>query len=683
MARIPVGNFGQSVPQAQQTQLPQDRSGQIIGGMLQGVGQQLGDYAEQKDQAQRAAEESAKRLELFHNELDKKEGQLKVDEVLTTEFSDKTTDLRNKVGNGTLSAAAADTELKKWSSDRFAELRGELPHFAQKDYEDSWNANVNKQSGSFLPLQLKATENKDRVLNGVALANATRMSRDEGRHSLNEYLKTSAVSEAEKQQIRWDFEVAQDHKEVESGIRLAVEANDIEALRKVQTSIVEKKYLDSRAAESYSMAITGKISQLEKSIQIEENKRINKAGQVFNEFKRQVLTGVALGNELIQNTGIAVKGTEHEAEYNFYVKQSKDFQKFASLSTSEQLKRINEAKAYQKKHPSNDPESDNKILATYENIYNEKLKTAKENPTQALRQSGINVPDFNPTMISANPAAAAKTIAEIGAYQVAQKDKDQNASISPISPDILPAAKAAFDNSGVNEKLAFIGNMVTATKNTKDGQKIWKETLKQLGGDDQSYVMAGIAKMHGFKSDKGQDVATAIIAGNQALKNEALIMPSKDLLKEKFSAYVGGSATGETGTMTFDAYRSIYAYLSQRDNRIHKDTKDIDKNISELALGLATGGVYTQSTSFGNSWKVSKPYGMSDSRFKASLEKGYAEVAKITGHTVAELKDLRLSRSDKKTAKGELLYDLINQRGNPLLGPKGGVQRIVFTGVTK
>ncbi|EPF73785.1 hypothetical protein [Acinetobacter rudis] len=683
MARIPVGNFGQAVPQAHQTQLPQNQSGQIIGNVLQSAGQQAGQYLEAKDKLQRESEVAAKRLELYNNELDKKEGQLKVDAVLTTKFSDKTTELRNQVGNGTLSAAAANTALKTWSDEKFTELRTQLPGHAMPDYQNYWDANVNKQSGSFLPLQLKATEQKDRVLNETALIATSRMSRDEGRTRLNEYLATSAVSEAEKHQIRLSFEIAQDRKEVDSGVRLAVEAKDIAALRQIQASIPDKKFLDSKAAESYSMSIYREIARLENNIQIEENKRINKAGQVFNEFKSQVLTGVALGAELIQNTGMAVKGTEHEAEYNFYIKQSKDFQKFASLSTSAQLKRINEAKAYQKKHPSNDPESDNKILATYENIYNEKLKTAKENPTQALRQAGINVPDLNPTMISANPAAAAKTIAEIGAYQVAQQDKDPNATISPIAPDILPAAKKAFDNSGVNEKLAFIGNMVEATKNTKGGQQVWKETLKQLGGDDQSYVMAGVAKMHGFKSDKGQDVATAIIAGNQALKNEALIMPSKDLLKQKFNAFVGGSATGETGTMTFDAYRSIYAYLSQRDNRIHKDSKDIDKNISELALGLATGGVYTQNTSYGSTWKVSKPYGMSDSRFKASLEKGYAEVAHITGHTVAELKNWRLSRSDKKTSKGELLYDLINERGNPLLGPNGGVQRIVFTGVTK
>lgn len=682
MARIPVGNFGQAVPQAHQTQLPQDRSGQIIGGMLQSAGQQAGQYLEAKDKLQREAEVAAKRLELYNNELDKKEGQLKVDEVLTTEFSDKTTELRNQVGNGTLSAAAANTALKTWSDERFMELRTELPGHAMPDYQNYWDANINKQSGSFLPLQLKATEQKDRVLNGLALSNATRMSRDEGRISLNEYLKTSAVSEAEKQQLRLDFEIAHDRKELESGIESAFASGDIAALQQVQTSIKDKKFLDSKVAQSYSSSISNKIMTLNNRAEIAENKRINEAGKVFNEFKRQVLTGSNLGSELIENTGIAVAGTQYESEFNFYHKLSSDFQKFYKLSTSEQLKRLNQMKAESKSRQSNDPEAENKILATYESIYDEKLKTAKENPTQALRQAGINVPDLNPTMISANPAAAAKTLAEIGAYQVAQQDKDPNAAISPISPDILPAAKTAFDNSGVNEKLTFIGNMITATENVKGGQQVWKETLKQLGGDDQSYIMAGLAKKYNFRTTGDQSVATAIVAGNQALKNEALIMPSKDLLKQKFNAYVGGSATGETGTMTFDAYRSIYAYLSQRDNRIHKDSKDIDKNISELALGMATGGVYNQKTSHSKDWKVSKPYGMTDSKFIASLEKGYGEVAQKTGVSVSELKNLRLSKSNKKTAKGELQYDLVNERGNPLMF-NDQPQRIVFVGRTE
>lgn len=682
MARIPVGNFGQSVPQVHQTQLPQNQVGQIIGGVLQNAGQQVGQYAEAVDEQQRAAEVAAKKLELYNNELDKKEGQLKVDEVLTTEFSDKTVELKNQVGNGTMSADAANKALKTWSDERFTKLQTELPGHAMPDYQNYWNANVSKQQGSFFPLQLKATEQKDMVINNRALDIASRMSREEGRQFLLDKISSSMTTESSKQQLLIDFETGQDHKEMSSSIESAFASGDIAALQQAQASINDKKYLNSKEAQAYSASISSKIMTLQHRAEIEENKRVNEAGKVFNNFKDAVLTGADLGSELINNTAAAVKGTEYEAEYNFYLKQSKSFQSFSNLSTSEQLKRINQYKVQQKNGKSNDPEAENKILSVYESIYAEKLKTAKENPTQSLRQSGVKVPDFNPATIKSNPAEAAKTLATIGAYQVAQRDKDPNAAISPLSPDVLPHAQAAFNNLDVNGKLNFISNMITATKNTKGGQQVWETTLKQLGGGDRSYVMAGIARMNGFKSVKGQDVATAIIAGNMALKNKALTMSSDDLLKQSFNAYVGTSATGETAAMTFDAYKSIYAYLSQRDNRIYKDSKDFDKDISENALSLATGGVYSQSTSHSKNWKVSKPYGMSDSRFTASLEKGYDGISKATGLSVSDLKNMRLSRSGRRSPKGELQYDLMNERGNPL-NVGGTIWRITFIGVTK
>ena len=70
MARIPMGNFGQSMPNTQRINLPQDQSGQMIAGALQNISQ----AAEQVDQKQRESEVSAKRLELYLNDLDKRDG---------------------------------------------------------------------------------------------------------------------------------------------------------------------------------------------------------------------------------------------------------------------------------------------------------------------------------------------------------------------------------------------------------------------------------------------------------------------------------------------------------------------------------------------------------------------------------------------------------------------------------
>ena len=224
-------------------------------------------------------------------------------------------------------------------------------------------------------------------------------------------------------------------------------------------------------------------------------------------------------------------------------------------------------------------------------------------------------------------------------------------------------------------------------KNVKGGQAIWASTLGQLGGGDLSYVMAGVAKHNDYRSEQGVDVASVIISGTQALKNKALIMPSDDVFKLKFSEYVGSTVSGETANMSFAAYKSIYAHLSEQSNYQHKDSNAVNTDLSNTALSLATGGVYAQKRygEYGlssNTWKVSKPYGMDDSRFKNFLEKGYRKISNDTGVSIGDLEDLRLRRSVKKSDKGEIQYDLINERGNPLI--VDGVEwRINMTGVTK
>ncbi|MEG2265684.1 MAG: methyl-coenzyme M reductase, partial [Acinetobacter sp.] len=103
---------------------------------------------------------------------------------------------------------------------------------------------------------------------------------------------------------------------------------------------------------------------------------------------------------------------------------------------------------------------------------------------------------------------------------------------------------------------------------------------------------------------------------------------------------------------------------------------------------MTTGGIYDQSGNFKNylggkyqDWKVTKPYGMTNEAFEGRLSKGYATISKQTGIDVADLESLRL-RQGKPTATGDIQYDLINERGQPLI-IKNAVWRIKMNGVTK
>lgn len=689
MARIPMGNFGNAMPQVERIQMPQDQSGQMIAGALQNAGNTISQIAQKRDEEQRQQEITNKNIELYQNKLQTQEAQLKLDESLTTDFSDKVADIKNRVGNGDINAQQADEELKTWSADKFSQLKTELPGHSQQELQQYWDSNVNRQRGSFFPLQLKATEQKGVVLSDRYFDVATRMGREDGKNYLLQNLSTLPLSQAQKENLALKYESTRDIIEVNKSITDAVAANDISALEQTATGLKDKKYLDGTTVQKYQTEITSKISALQQRQQVNENKRLNEAEKVLNDFKQNVLTGQNLDLSYQNNVETAVKGTALEGEYEFYKKQSSDFIRFSKLSTNQQLAEINQRKVKQKESSSADPVADNKILSTYQNIYDAKLKTNKENPTQALREKGIQLPEVNALDMKVNPAQFTQNLVTIGSYQVAQRNVDSNATIKPIPNEVLSDAKKSWEEATPNQKIDLISNLISQSRGIKGGDRIWGAAIGQLSNGDQAYTMAGVARMNNFRSDAGLDVATAIVAGKQALKNKQMIQPKDDLLKQKFNEYVGQSVSGETANMTYAAFQSIYAYLTEARGQQHKDADEYKKEIGDTALSLATGGTYSQDGNFKDynnnkigDWKVSKPYGMADSTFEAKIQSGYKTISQQTGVSVNDLQNFRLSRSGVRTAQNELLYDLVNERGQPLT-VKGNIWRIRLQGVTK
>ncbi|MFS1998301.1 methyl-coenzyme M reductase [Acinetobacter baumannii] len=679
--RIPISR-GREAPQAQMQSFTPNTG-------LAEIGRSIGGAIQARDDQQRQQEVTAKNLELFNNQLEAKEGQLKLDESLSTDFNDKVVDIKNRLGNGAINAKQADEELNTFSTQKFAELQPNLPGHAQEDLKKYWDSNVTRQRTSFLPLQLRADEQKGGVLADRFFDVATRMEREAGKEYLLKNIVGLPLSEAQKSELTNKYETTRDITDINSRITTAIAQNSVEGLQEVATGLKDYKFINGQAVQKFQTEIQSKITTLQQRQQVQENKRINEAEKVLNEYKQNVLTGRPMDLTYQTNVEKAVKGTPSETEYNFYTKQSSDFLRFQKLSTDQQLAEINKRKANMKNSSSADAVAENKVLATYQSIYDNKLKTAKENPTQALREKGIELPEVNPLTLKVNPSDFAKNIVTIGSYQVAQRDKDPNATIKPIPNESLPAAKQAWEESTVDQKLNLISSMISQTKGVKNGAKIWGEALGQLGNGDAAYQMAGYARANNFRSDAGLDVATAIVAGKQALKNKQMIQPKDALLKEKFNQYVGQSVSGEAANLNYAAFQAIYAYLTEARGQTHKNDNEYNDYIGRAALGLATGGVYTQKGNFKDyanfgisDWKVSKPYGMTDATFEAKIQKGYADISKATGMSVNDLDNFRLARSPTKAANGDLMYDLINERGRPLV-VKGNVWRIRMNGVDK
>ncbi|HEE6447435.1 TPA: methyl-coenzyme M reductase [Acinetobacter baumannii] len=679
--RIPISR-GREAPQAQMQSFTPNTG-------LSEIGRSIGGAVQARDDQQRQQEVTAKNLELFNNQLAEKEGKLKLDESLSTDFNDKVVDIKNRLGNGVITTQQADEELNTWSNAKFSELQNSLPGHAQEDLKKYWDSNVTRQRTSFLPLQLRADEQKGGVLADRFFDVATRMDREAGKEYLLKNIVGLPLSEAQKSELTNKYETTRDITDINSRITTAIAQNSVEGLQEVATSLKDYKFINGQAVQKFQTEIQSKITTLQQRQQVQENKRINEAEKVLNEYKQNVLTGRPMDLTYQTNVEKAVKGTPSETEYNFYTKQSSDFLRFQKLSTDQQLAEINKRKANMKNSSSADAVAENKILATYQSIYDNKLKTAKENPTQALREKGIELPEVNPLTLKVNPSDFAKNIVTIGSYQVAQRDKDPNATIKPIPNEALPAAKQAWEEATVDQKLNFISSMIAQTKGVKDGVKIWGAALGQLGGGNSNYVMAGVAKANGYRSTEGRELANSIVIGTQLLKNKQLIMPKEDDMREAFNKYVGQTLTGTNANNAYEVFKAVYADTMNERGFSHSSKDEApNKKILNTALGMATGGVYTQPTSFRNyrgdkvsDWKVTKPYGITDDAFEAQLEKGYQTISKQTGISVNNLKEFRL-RQGKPSSTGAIQYDLINERGQQLV-VKNAVWRITIDGVTK
>ncbi|MFN4367165.1 MAG: methyl-coenzyme M reductase [Acinetobacter sp.] len=667
MARIPMGNFGNAMPEVVRTQMPQRNTGQLAQA-VGNLGQVFQNKAIDRRQKEDAADVSAKNAELYNNQMAEKEGKVKLDDVLTTELSEQITLLKNDVANGAMTADVANKNLQTWSQERFKGLENDLPMHARLDLQNYWSQNVAKNSTSFLPLQLSADSKKGEVLADRYLEIGTRMDREAGAEYVKSNIQSLNIPEAQKQALIYKYQGARDLQDIDGRITSAIENKDTASLQQLVTEMDNGGfgYTDGPTLQQKKAQALSRIDAINKQVEVEENKRLQLAGKAMTEFKSQVMTGRALDDDYLQNMGAAVQGTEYEAEYNFYKSQSTNFQSFGRLSTAEMEKRVNQQKAKMANSKTADAVTEEKILGVYESILNDKKQTIKDNPNQAVREAGLQTHQLTGMELKTNPGGFAEKVVDNAVSQVALKDP--NLVIKPIAAEDLPEAKQAFDAMGVNQKLDFIGNLIQQTKSVPKGNTIWSATLGQLGGGDLSYLMAGVARANNYRSRDGEDVAVAIVSGTQALKNKALVMPKDDLLKAEFNKYVGSTVSGATANMSFAAFKSIYAHLSERNGYQHKDKDDISKELTSTALSLATGGVYEQGVKYGNqkAWKVSKPYGMDDDRFESILDTRYAAIAQKYQTSEAELKDLRLRRERQNGPKGQIRYALINERGAPL-----------------
>lgn len=672
-----MGNFGNALPEVQQTHLPQNNLadlGQSIGNLGRTIGQNAEQKLQQRDQEQRQNEIANKQAELNNNKIADQQAQLHIDEAYSTQFSDVYSDIKNRVATGTLSAQQANDELTQKSSEIFKTIEPNLPLASKQTFQDSWNAQVNRNRSSFAPLQIKA----DEQMQFANLDRATQVygryqNQEEGLQKFDTYISKLTIPEHQKLEARNKFRGSQEYNGVQSSITDATTLQDPNALTEIEKTLSTKTYLTEEQTQGIKKQILSVRMSIQNKQEAEEKRRITESGKVLNEFKSQVMSGLPIDDTYIANVKTAVSNTPNDSEFNFYNQHYSNIQKFSHLSATDQLKQLNAFEQELQKTKTSNPAENKKLFGVYQDLYNQKKKRNESDPNLAAQNKGLEIKPTQAMSLRADPDGFVANAVHNGINLMSMQDTDGTVKMLPISAADLPNVQQEWEGKTPTQKMDFIGSLLKQTQGLKNGNKVWSGVLKQLGGkEDNIYLSAGVAKMKGLQGSDGLDVATSILKGNALLQSKNFYMPKEDDMRMAFNKYVGQTVQGTASDQQYAVFKSIYADVINESSNLHtlKDETP-DKKSLKKALELSTGGIYTQDGSFirymggkDKSWKVAKPYGMSDDSFENRLDQGYERLSgkyKIPTNYFKE--NYRLRMTERKDKTGATIYELLNARG--------------------
>lgn len=668
MAKIPMGNFGNAMPQVQRVQLPQDQSGQMIANSLQNAGQ----VAEQQHQRQ--------------VEKDRLQGAT-VASNFSLDIENLAGDYRQRVAAGE-DATLIDREFSAEFAKRLDDTILQIPETVRKDFAPKFTNFGNQQIGSFYEIGRRTEVETAKTNAKVTLDNLSKMKNTElADQYAAEAIQSSKpyLSPSEALLYAKDYKQNQSLNTINDEILTATQNSDIDGLQSAYAELSKEdgKYnsLDGQTINSLKSSISSRILSIQNHQQQQANKRESEAKSVLSDYVADLGTGLPLSPERQKNVLLATKGTPYEADALLYAQNEELFQKFRALDTNAMQSEVLALQASMLKNKSDNPTRDKKIYDVYYGIYKEKLDSAKNDPVGYAVSQNQDIKRITGIEVVSNPAQAVKNILHNDTVLQIMRKTEPNITLDPIGKDDLDGIKQALERATIPQTLGFMSQLVKQVPKNAYGQNLTEKIFKQLGNGSDSYLFASQALANNLNY-KGTSVASGILQGQRLIQQKNMIIPSA--VETDFRAAIGNLAQKGDFKADLDALSSMYAFYASKRGISHAKKDDaIDEQTFKDAFNAVTGGVYTQQkegllwgTRNANftlddnevdSWQVEMPYGMDESKFKPRLEDSYKRASELSGIPVSFLKsNYRLQVRDNTNLTDTTIYDLLNANGEKL-----------------
>lgn len=627
MAKIPLGNFGNVMPQAQAGRVLDTGAGQVA--------QAVGNIAQ-------VAQQYAVKEQKIQEEKDQYQFNIEASKY-GAEYQDYISETKQKLVTGELDEATAKGYLRQRTDELAQNYVGRIPE-KQKERFNYYSEKMYNDSQAFIKPLAYETERRTINANFEQVGEATlKIENREQAFALyqdtvnrNPVLTPEQRTESiQKWNERRDLS---DGKGVLSSLETA---QDIEALQELHKNVdTVFPHMKVETRDAYKSNIESAISRIQKGQEI-RNKELDKEhAQLTKDFVADAYTGYPLSESLVNQTLEAVKGTKYEAEVREAISLNKDAQKFRDASPIEQERSIARLTAELENSPQEDATALQKKLDVFKSIAATSKQRANDDPVaQVQSQTGHKLYTVTPEQIGSGQIDFKK--AQITTDLLAEQ-KQANGGVGSLiqwNKSERTAFKDRYFEATPKQQRAMLSDLTKMAGKNKEAQK---EYFSLIGGDKNAYAYMGIAKLNQLDvtlHNTNIRAAEVALEGKQILNaGQASVLGAEKEFHNAIQAEFGNAAA--IGTNEHRAYQnlaySIYLGLAKRgENIIKRDDKGnpiINKEMAKQAFDIATGGTYKQKLGKNTNY-IFMPYGFTQTSFEDHIKNHFrTEYRKETGY---------------------------------------------------
>ncbi|WP_180139572.1 hypothetical protein [Acinetobacter sp. YH12043] len=624
--RIPLGNFGNVMPQAQVGRVLDTGAGQVA--------QAVGNVSQ-------VAQQYAVKEQKIQDEKDQYQFNIEASKY-GAEYQDYISETKQKLVTGELDEATAKSYLRQRTDELAQNYVGRIPE-KQKERFNYYSEKMYNDSQAFIkPL---AYETERRSINAdfeqVGEATLKIENREQAFALYQDTVNRNPVLTPEQRTEsiqKWnERRDLSDGKGVLSSLETA---EDIEALQELNKNVdTVFPHMKVETRDAYKSNIESAIDRIQKGQAIKAKELDKEHAQLTKDFVADAYTGYPLSTSLVNETLEAVKGTKYETEVREAVALNKDAQAFRNASPIEQERSIARLTSELENSPQEDATALQKKLNVFKDIAATSKQRANDDPVASVQsQTGHKLYTVTPEQIGTGQIDFKK--AQITTQLLAEQKKANGGvgSLIQWNKSERTAFLDCYHDATPSKQKAMLTDLTKMAGSNKEAQK---EYFSLIGGEKNAFDYVGIAKLN--EKDvrlTGTNIRAAEVAleGKQILNaGQASVLGAEKEFHNSIQPEFGNAAA--IGTTEHRAYQnlaySIYLGLAKRgESFIKYDEKGnplINKQMAKQAFDIATGGTYKQKLGK-NTNHIFMPYGFTQNSFEDHIQNHFrTEYRKETG----------------------------------------------------